>query len=476
MPQPRSQGQAKLVPVLTSDAPGPPSSRPTGATSPRHAAPAPPEQTDPESATRSPATASPLTPGDAARRTALTSMKRLALALLILMAVIFTVSFALQDQYPWLQYVRAAAEGGMVGAIADWFAVTALFRYPLGLRIPHTNIIASRKDEIGASLGEFVETNFLSESVVRGKLESVGISQRLGAWLETPKNAERLSDELAVAGQGILSLLGDENVQDLIESLAREHLVKPEWGPSLGRVGERFVDSGQQHAAVDLLLDRADGWLREHPEAFGRAVSRRLPSWMPGFVDKLVDDKAYREVLGFVASARAEPQHPVREAIDRYLQELMHDLQYEQAMIMRVENLKTELLDSARLREFAGETWESVKASLGQALADPLSPLRAGVRSTIVDIGARLATDPVLGARVDRWLADSAGHLVQTYRHEIAGVITETVERWDAAETAAKIELQVGRDLQFIRINGTVVGALAGLTIFTVAHIAAALL
>ncbi|SDM79100.1 Uncharacterized membrane-anchored protein YjiN, DUF445 family [Cryobacterium flavum] len=421
-------------------------------------------------------TASPAeSPNDQARRTALRSMKRLAAGLLALMAVIFTVSFALQESYPWLEYVRAAAEGGMVGAIADWFAVTALFRYPLGLKIPHTNIIANRKDEIGASLGEFVETNFLSETVIRGKLESMQPSRRLGAWLTTTSNAERLTDELAVAGQGLLNLLGDDAIKNLIESVAREHLVKPEWGPSLGKVGERLVTSGQQHAAVDLLLDRADGWLRAHPEAFGRVVSQRLPTWLPGFVDKLVDDKAYREVLAFVASARNDRRHPVRKALDEYLSEVMHDLQYESAMIAKVENLKDEILDNAKLREFAGDTWEAVKASLIEALSDPTSALRVGIRSTLSDVGERLTTDGALGSRIDRWLADTASYVVANYRHEIAGVITETVERWPAEETAAKIELQVGRDLQFIRINGTVVGALAGLAIFTLAHAVAAL-
>ncbi|SEM93862.1 DUF445 domain-containing protein [Cryobacterium sp. TMT1-3] len=415
-------------------------------------------------------------PNETARRTALKRMKRLAAGLLALMAVIFTVSFALQSRYPWLEYVRAAAEGGMVGAIADWFAVTALFRYPLGLRIPHTNIIAHRKDEIGASLGEFVETNFLSEAVIRGKLESMKPARRLGAWLSDDTNAERLTDELAVAGQGLLNLLGDDAIKNLIESVAREHLIKPEWGPSLGRVGERLVTSGQQHAAVDLLLDRADGWLRDHPEAFGRVVSQRLPTWLPGFVDKLVDDKAYREVLAFVASARQNRQHPVRTALDDYLNEVMHDLQYEPAMIDRVENLKAEVLDNAKLREFAGDTWEAIKSSLTQALGEPTSALRVGIRSTLEDIGKRLTTDAALGSRIDRWLADTASYIVANYRHEIAGVITETVERWPAAETAAKIELQVGRDLQFIRINGTVVGALAGLVIFTLAHAVAALL
>ncbi|MBX0300237.1 DUF445 domain-containing protein [Cryobacterium sp. 1639] len=412
----------------------------------------------------------PLSPADEARRIALVGMKRLALGLLVAMAVIFAVSFALQDRYPWLEYVRAAAEGGMVGAIADWFAVTALFRYPLGLRIPHTNIIANRKDEIGESLGEFVESNFLSDAVVRGKLESIGISRRVGTWLVQPQNAERLTDEIAHAGTGLLDLLSDDDVKDLLEGVAREHLLEPEWGPSLGRLGEHLVEAGRHHAAVDLLLDKAHSWLESHPEAFGQSVSTRLPRWLPGFVGEMVDDKAYREVLSFVSTVQTEPDHPLRAAIDHYLAELMGDLQNDAAMVERVEVLKRELVDNAKLREFAGDAWESLKETLLTALADPTSALRLGITSTVLDIGRRLAGDESLGARIDRWLADAAGYVLQKYRHEIAGVITETVERWDPAETTEKIELQVGKDLQFIRINGTVVGSLAGLLIFSLAQ------
>jgi uncharacterized membrane-anchored protein YjiN (DUF445 family) len=412
----------------------------------------------------------PLSAADEGRRVALVGMKRLALGLLVVMAVIFAVSFALEDRYPWLEYVRAAAEGGMVGAIADWFAVTALFRYPLGLRIPHTNIIANRKDEIGASLGEFVESNFLSDAVVRGKLESIGISSRLGAWLSEPAHAARLTDEVAHAGIGLLDLLSDDDIKDLLEGVAREHLLEPTWGPSLGRLGESLVDSGRHHAAVDLLLEKAESWLETHPEAFGQSVSTRLPRWLPGFVGEMVDDKAYREVLVFVATVQGTPDHPLREAIDHYLAEVMSDLQHDPAMIERVEILKGELVDNAKLREFAGDARESLKASLATALADPDSALRAGITSTALDVGARLAGDKHLGGRIDRWLADAAGYVLQKYRHEIAGVITETVERWDPAETTEKIELQVGKDLQFIRINGTVVGALAGLLIFALAQ------
>jgi uncharacterized membrane-anchored protein YjiN (DUF445 family) len=408
-------------------------------------------------------------PTDAERLAALRRMKRVATGLLVAAAVVFAVSFALQDTVPWLGYVRAAAEGAMVGAIADWFAVTALFRHPLGLRIPHTAIIPTRKDEIGATLGAFVEHEFLSDEVVLGKLRSMGIAKRLGGWLAMPVNAERLTAEAAVAARGILTLLGDDDVEDVIEKLARRHLFEPEWGPAIGRVGARLVAADQQRAAIDVVLEKAEAWLAAHPEAFGNMVSERLPKWMPGFVDRFVDERAYREVLAFVRAVREDPRHPLREAVDRYLAELTDDLQHDPVVIDRVERLKADLLDSPRVREFAGEAWASVKETLDAALADPDSELRAGLRSAVVEVGARLEADDELAAKVDAWVTDAAAYVVRNYRHEIAGVITETVERWDPRETTEKIELQVGRDLQFIRINGTVVGSLAGLAIFTIA-------
>lgn len=413
-------------------------------------------------------TATPV-PSDIERMHALRRMKRVATSLLVVAAAVFAVSFALQDDIAWLGYVRAAAEGAMVGAIADWFAVTALFRHPLGIPIPHTAIIPRRKDEIGASLGAFVEHEFLSDEVVLGKLRSIGLSRRVGGWLAEPANAERLTAEGAVAARGILTLLGDDDVEALIERLARRHLFEPEWGPAIGRVGGRLVAADQQRAAVDAVLEKAEAWLAAHPEAFGRMVSDRLPRWLPGFVDRVVDDRAHREVLAFVRAVRADRAHPLRRAIDRYLAELADDLQHDPAMIARVERLKADLLESPRVREFAGETWAAVKSTLLDALADPASELRTGLRSAVVELGTRLANDEALAAKVDAWLTDAAAYVVRNYRHEIAGVITETVERWDPRETTEKLELQVGRDLQFIRINGTVVGALAGLAIYSIA-------
>ncbi|RXZ47066.1 DUF445 domain-containing protein [Agromyces binzhouensis] len=237
----------------------------------------------------------------------------------------------------------------------------------------------------------------------------------------------------------------------------------------MGRVGARLVAADQQRAAVDAVLERVETWLVAHPESFGTMVSSRLPKWVPGFVGGLVDDRAYREVLAFARTVRDEPRHPLRLAIDGWLADVADDLQHDPAMIERVERLKLDLVESPRLREFAGEVWDSVKVSLAASLEDPGSELRAGLRSALVEVGTRLAADDELAAKVDVWVTDAAAYVVGRYRHEIAGVITETVERWDPTETTEKIELQVGRDLQYIRINGTVVGALAGLAIHSIA-------
>jgi uncharacterized membrane-anchored protein YjiN (DUF445 family) len=396
-------------------------------------------------------------------------MKLIATGLLVLSAAVFAVSFALQDEYPWLGYVRAAAEGAMVGAIADWFAVTALFRHPFGLRIPHTAIIPSRKDEIGESLGGFVEENFLSDEVVREKLASFSVAERLSDWLRDPRNAERVSAEGSVIAGGVLRFFSDSDVEDLIVRLAHRYLFDKEWAPTIGHVGAELVAAGQQRAVVDALLDVTSSWLVTHPEAFGDIVSDRLPRWVPGFVGELADERAHREMVKLLQAVRDDARHPLRLAIDRYLTELTGRLQTDPAMIARVESIKAEFLASPALREFAGTLWASLKSTLADSLSDPDSELRRSATDALVDVGTRIAADPVLSAKIDAWIADAAAYAVQKYRHDIASVISDTIRRWDPRETTEKIELQVGRDLQFIRINGTVVGAIAGVAIFAVA-------
>ncbi|MEE1622111.1 DUF445 domain-containing protein [Zafaria sp. Z1313] len=408
---------------------------------------------------------------EAGRARALRSMKRLATGLLLAMAVVFAIAFALQERYPWLEYVRAAAEGGMVGALADWFAVTALFRHPMGLRIPHTAIIPRKKDQIGESLGGFVQENFLDDAVVRSKLAEVRFAAGAGAWLARPEGAERVAREGSVAIRGVLEVLDDEDVLRLLESLARRHMLAPEWSSTLGRMLETVVRDGHHRQLVDLLADRAGDWVERNRATVVSLVSERSPSWLPGVLDQLVGEKLHRELLKFIAAVRTDPGHRLRGSIDSWLAAFAADMQADPSTIAKVEALKHSLLGDPQLQQLAAASWSSVKAAVLEAVEHPESELRRSFVRAVADFGGRLTRDEVLAGKIDAWLAGAAGYLVSTYRGEISALIRDTVARWDGEETSRKIELHVGRDLQFIRINGTVVGSLAGLAIFTVADL-----
>ncbi|MFD1201487.1 DUF445 domain-containing protein [Leucobacter albus] len=398
-------------------------------------------------------------------------MQGIAVGLLIFMAVVFVIAFVLQDRVPWLGYVRAASEGGMVGALADWFAVTALFRHPLGVPIPHTNLIANKKDEIGEGLGSFIEENFLADDVVHDKLSQISGARMAGAWLRQPGHAERVSDMAAGIGLGALTVLDDRDVQDLIESLVRRHVVDPEWGPLLGRATESFISGGHHESLVDLAANRLELWLVQHPQAFDRVISSRLPQWMPSIVEKFVDQRLHAEAVKFLQNVSADGDHPARHAITKFLNDLARDLQEQEALQAQLESFKREVFDSPRIRTLAASTWQTARAAIVEMLEDPQSELRGRITAAVADFGRKLEGDATLQYKIDVWVMKVVEYLVRTYRHDLAQVVSDTVQRWDAKEAAEKIELQVGKDLQFIRINGTVIGSLAGLTIFTIAEL-----
>lgn len=407
---------------------------------------------------------------NAAKASALRHMKRVATGLLIVMAVVFAVAFALQGRYPWLEYVRAAAEGGMVGALADWFAVTALFRHPMGLKIPHTAIIERKKDQIGESLGEFVQENFLSREVVDTKLQQLDVAGSTGRWLAKEESAERVAQEATTVIAAVLEVLDDRDVLALIETLAKKHMLAPEWSSTLGRIVQRVIEDGHHKPAVDLLAERAEKWVAANRQMIVSTVAQHSPSWVPSLVDTLLGEKIHRELSKFVAGVRANPVHPMRLSIDEWLKTFATDMQNDPVMVEKVESLKHSLLGDPQLRELAATSWSSIKAALLDAMGNPQSELRRSMVAGISDFGRRLSEDTQLATKVNNWVSNAAGYVIENYRGQITSLITDTVARWDGKETSDKIELQVGRDLQFIRINGTVVGSLAGLIIFTVAN------
>ncbi|MFE7126011.1 DUF445 domain-containing protein [Streptomyces sp. NPDC057617] len=412
------------------------------------------------------------TAADEEKRRGVRRMKTTATGLLLLVALIYVLTTWAKNAGAggWTGYVAAAAEAGMVGALADWFAVTALFRHPLGLPIPHTAIIPNKKDQLGTSLGSFVGENFLSAEVVRARLRALAIGGRLGTWLAAPAHADRVTAELSTALRGALRVLRDSDVQAIVGEAITRRANAAEVAPGIGKTLERVVADGAHHRAVDLICARAHDWLVEHGDSVMDAVQGGAPGWTPRFVDRRVGDRVYKELLRFVTEMRDMPDHPARGAIDRFLGDFAVDLQSDTETRARVERLKSELLARPEVQDIIASAWASVRAMIMSAAEDDRSELRLRARASLLSLGSRLATDSRLQGKVDGWVEDAAGYVVSTYRSEITSLISDTVRSWDAADTSRKIEAHIGRDLQFIRINGTVVGALAGLLIYTVAH------
>jgi uncharacterized membrane-anchored protein YjiN (DUF445 family) len=359
----------------------------------------------------------------------------------------------------------------MVGALADWFAVTALFKHPLGIPIPHTAIIKRKKDQLGEGLGTFVRENFLSPAVVETKLRDAQVPGRLGKWLSEPLHAERVAGEAATVLRVLVELLRDEDVQQVIDRMIVRRIAEPQWGPPVGRVLSTLLAEHRQEALIQLLADRAFQWSLNAGEIIQRVVERDSPTWSPRFVDHLVGDRIHRELMDFTDKVRRNPDHELRRSATRFLFEFADDLQHDPDTIARAETVKGQLMARDEIATAAATAWKTLKRLVLEGVDDPSSALRSRIADAVVNIGESLRDDAELRDKVDNWIVRAAQHLVSQYGIEITAIITDTIERWDADEASRRIELHVGRDLQFIRINGTVVGSLAGLVIYTVAQL-----
>ena len=399
---------------------------------------------------------------DEQRRRGLRRMRTLAVGLLLLAAVVYVLT---RDQDGFLGFVNAGAEASMVGAIADWFAVTALFKHPLGLPIPHTALIPRRKEELGRSLEEFVGENFLQEAIIRERIDAAGLAGRVGEWLADERNARRVVDEAAdVLHIGLARVRDDDMVSLVEEALLPRFLAEPV-SPVAGSLLEEIVWDRAHHGLVDLALEEAHRWLTHNEQAFVEIVGERAPWWSPPAVNDRVTHRIHLEVLAWVEDIRDDPYHHARSALDGALEQLAQDLLHDPATQERMERLKNRVLGHPQVLVTATSLWNAFRRALMESLEDADGPLRRRALAELRHLGERLQSDAGLRARLDRRAADLAVFVVGRYGDELTAVITHTVDRWDGREAARKIELHVGRDLQFIRINGTIVGGLVGLVI-----------
>ena len=407
--------------------------------------------------------------GDLARLKGLRKMRALALSLLVLAAIVYVLTR--EHDTGWLGYVNAGSEAAMVGAIADWFAVTALFRHPLGLPIPHTAIIPNRKASLGESLQEFVADNFLKEEVIRERIASAGVSKRVGDWLVDGNHADRIVREGSRVLGDALSHVKETDVAAVIQEALIPRLADEQLSPVVGQLLEEVLRDDAHRGLVDLAVDELGRWLAHNHDEVAALIENRAPSWTPLWLDKRVSTWVHEQVVEWVAEIGRTPDHNARIALDRWLRELAQDLQTDPETMERFERLKVRMLAQPGVSTTSFKLWDALRRALIGSLQDEDGLLRTRAKQEIERLGHRLIDDPALGRRVDTAISNIAAYAVNNYGHEVASVISATVNRWDGKETAERIELHVGRDLQFIRINGTVVGGLAGVVIHAISTV-----
>jgi uncharacterized membrane-anchored protein YjiN (DUF445 family) len=403
------------------------------------------------------------------RQRNLQRMKRRATGLLVLMGIIFVVTSILEQQHSWVGYIRATAEASLVGGIADWFAITALFRHPLNIPIPHTAIIPSRKDRIGRSLGNFVQNNFLSPEVLTAKLRAAQISRRAAEWLSQPEHGRTATGHLGSILRSAGSVIRDEDVHALIDRSVVEPLRQIPIAPVLAKGLALLTVDDRHQQLFDRVIHGLTRLVAENEALIRERIREESPWWVP----EMVDDRIHQKVLGGIErtlfEVGADPDHPLRHQFDELLADWMVQLQQSPEVIARAEAIKHQVLDPETSGRIAASLWQELKEVLGrQTVSEDNAP--AAVARGLTALGTAALEDEALLEKIDGWVIGAVLRVVEQHRGEVGQLIAQTVSSWDPQETSRRIELLVGRDLQFIRINGTLVGGLVGLLIYTVTH------
>ncbi len=405
---------------------------------------------------------------DEERTTQLGAARRRATGLLILVVLIFAATHLFTDGRGFWGFVQAASEAGVVGGIADWFAVTALFRHPLGIPIPHTAIIPRGKDAFGRGLGEFVADNFLDADLLESRLREIDPADRLALWLMRPHNADMVARRVAGVLVGVTDALDDEEVQDAIRSAIDERIRSVELTPLIGTVARLAMEGGHHHALIDTALLGLGRTIEENQDLFREQLRRESPWWVPEPIDQVVFEKVYDGAQRFISDVTADRDHPLRVHLDGRAKALISQLSESPEIRGRGEELKQAFLDHPEFAAWTDDLWTDLKRHISRAAAEPESDLRRRLAKWTTAAGERLATDSALRERVNTGVISVVRQAVEQSGEEVTALIASTVERWDAQETSRRLELLLGRDLQFIRINGTLVGALVGIVIHTV--------
>ena len=393
-------------------------------------------------------------------------MKRLPLMLLLLMAALFLLTLHRSEN--WVGWLHAFAEAGMVGALADWFAVVALFKHPMGLPIPHTAIIPKRKNEIGESMAGFVAENFLHPDVVRRKLQSVNLAKNISIWLKSPSGHDRVLELGVSMMRWMMSALHEDRVRHFISRLGSRHLAQIELAPLLGRTVDWLVQDGRHQQVLTQSLRFAIVLLHDNRATIRGKVQRESPWWMPGFVDDKIVLQLLERIETLLFEMSLDPDHAMRREFDLRVEQWASELQNSSEYRRWGDQLRRDLLENQDLQNYLFQLWSDFAAGLEQELDDPDSAIRQQLGLFLTSVAEEMESDLEMQTWVNGWLLESTVSVVDGHRYAIASLISDTVKSWDAAETSRRVEMAIGHDLQFIRINGTLVGGLVGLLIHAI--------
>jgi uncharacterized membrane-anchored protein YjiN (DUF445 family) len=394
-------------------------------------------------------------------------MRLFATALLFVMAVVYVGATWFASPTPYVGAIRAFAEAALVGGLADWFAVTALFRRPLGLPIPHTGVVPARKNEIGRALARFIRDHFLVREAVERRFRRANLAARLAGWLEEGDNAARVSRDVGLAlAWALQEDGGGGDLRGALASTLRSAFDDVPVNRAVGTVLEVLTTGERADLIIDQLVAFGRSELEKNRVTIRVRIHEQSPWWLPKFVDQEIFDKivgGLEELLGAMAS---DPQHPARAKIKERLKALQDALAADPELAAKSRALKDDIVAHPAVRSYALELWQRLRGELASELADGASPLTQGLTREIGALGTRLRSDVKLAAELDDWLKELLLHVVDNYRDPLSEIVSETIESWDAQATSQRIELNIGTDLQFIRVNGTLVGGLVGLALY----------
>ena len=409
---------------------------------------------------------------DEQKRIDLRKFKTFATALFVLMVVVFIVSTILQKKMEthWLGYLRAFSEAAMVGALADWFAVTALFHHPLGLKIPHTNLIEKSKEKIGDNLGDFVVSNFLSPKNIKPYIQKLKVSTLAGDWLSKQRNQELLMNQITTIILDILNKLDDELVVNFIRSKAEEMVQDLKMNKLLGGGLEYILERNDHQKIVTKFATLIKNYILQNQELVQSRVKKESFSLIPKFVDDALANKITNGLSKYFEEIEQSDEHPLRQEITQKLFEFSSELKINEEWETELQTVKNNFLTNEKMQEYARNIWMSIKNTAKKELENQDSVLKNYVKKNIETLSQNLRNDVQFQNKVDQWLRVTAYKYILKNTHQFGELISGTVGNWQGRELSEKLELEVGKDLQFIRVNGTLVGGLVGLIIYTISH------